>query len=90
MNSATSDVSVAVRRSAPSSSLNRTSLPGIGGSNGNRLAPPRPTTKYVVSLRSMRSYEWWWPLSTMSAPHSPKGHCMSGVDPYVDPLEYAG
>jgi hypothetical protein len=45
MNSATSEVSVAVKRSAPSSSLKRTSLPGMGGSKGKRLAPPRPTTK---------------------------------------------
>ncbi len=54
-----SEVSVAVKRSAPSSSLKRISLPGMGGSKGKRLAPPRPTTKYVVSLRTMRSYEWW-------------------------------
>jgi hypothetical protein len=41
----------------------------------------------VVSLRTMRSYEWWWPASTMSAPQSPKGHCIDGVLPYVAPLE---
>ncbi len=44
MNSATSEVLVTVSRRAPSSPLNRTSLPTSGGSNGKRLAPPRPTT----------------------------------------------